>query len=58
MFIMLNNICRTQHLSGLKKLFDENKKNRFMTSCSFGGNVLVKESPLSIIVIRNPNWST
>ena len=33
------------------------KKNRFLTSCSFRGKVLFKESPPSIMVTRNPNWS-
>ena len=35
------------------------KKNRFLASCSFRGkNVLFKQSPPSIMVTRNPNWST
>jgi hypothetical protein len=34
------------------------KKNRFLASCSFRENVLFKESPPSIMITRNPNWST
>jgi hypothetical protein len=34
------------------------KKNRFLASCFLGKNVLFKESPPSIMVTRNPNWST
>jgi hypothetical protein len=34
------------------------KKNRFLASCSFMNKVLFKESPPSIMVPRNPNWST
>jgi len=33
------------------------KKNRFLASCSFRKNVLFKESPPSIRVTRNLNWS-
>jgi hypothetical protein len=33
------------------------KKNRYLTSCSLGETVLFKESPPSIMVTRNPNWS-
>jgi hypothetical protein len=34
------------------------KKNRYLTSCSLGKMVLFEESPPSIMVTRNPNWST
>ena len=33
-------------------------KNKFLASYSFRENVVFKESPPSIIITRNPNWST
>jgi len=42
----------------LKKNQRLRKKNRILASCSFRENVLFKESPPSIMVTRNPNWST
>jgi len=33
-------------------------KNRYLASCSFRKKVLFGESPPSIMVTRNPNWST
>jgi hypothetical protein len=33
------------------------KKNKYLASCSFRENVLFKESPPSIMVIKNLNWS-
>jgi len=44
--------------AALKKNHRSWKKNRFLASCSFRENVLFKESPPSIMVTRNPNWST
>jgi hypothetical protein len=43
--------------AALKILFTR-KKNRFLASCSFKKNVLFEESPSSITVTRNLNWST
>ena len=50
--------CRTRHPGGPKKYSRLWKKNRFLASCSFRKNVLFEESPPSIMVTRNPNWST
>jgi len=45
--------------AALKSILDcGKKKNRFLASCSFRKNVLFEESPPSIMVTRNPNWST
>jgi len=44
--------------AALKKNHRLWKKNRFLASYSFRENVLFKESPPSIMVTRNPNWST
>jgi len=41
-----------------KSSLDLWKKNRYLASCSFRKKVLFKESPPSIMVTRNPNWST
>jgi hypothetical protein len=49
--------CRTRHRGCLKTL-KSLEKNRFLASCSFRKKVLFKESPPSIMVTRNPNWST
>jgi hypothetical protein len=52
-------ICRTRHRGYLKNLSKIlRKKNRILASCSFRRNVLFKESPPSIMVTTNPNWST
>ena len=32
--------------------------NRYLASCFLGEKVLFNESPPSIMVTRNPNWST
>jgi hypothetical protein len=34
------------------------KKNKYLASCSFRKTVSFKESPPSIMIIRNPNWLT
>jgi hypothetical protein len=44
--------------AALKIILDLWKKNRFLASCSFRKKALFKESPPSIMVTRNPNWST
>jgi len=46
--------------AALKIISDLWKKNRFLASGSFKRkkNVLFKESPPSIMVTKNPNWST
>jgi hypothetical protein len=44
--------------AALKIILNYGKKNRFLASCSFRGKMLFKESPPSIMVTRNPNWST
>jgi len=43
--------------AALKNNLDLWKKNRYLTSCSFRENILFKESPPSIMVTRNLNWS-
>jgi hypothetical protein len=50
--------CRTRHRGGSKNYLRLRKKSRFLASCSFREKVLFKESPPSIMVTRNPNWST
>jgi hypothetical protein len=49
---------RTRHRGGSKNYLDVWKTNRFLASYSFRKNDLFKESPPSIMVTRNPNWST
>jgi len=44
---------RLKIITRLKK-----KKNRYLTSCFLGENVLFKESPPNIMVTRNLDWST
>jgi hypothetical protein len=54
-----NRDCRTRHHGGSKnnpRLWK--KKNRYLASCSFRKKVFFEESPPSIMVTRNPKWST
>jgi len=50
--------CRTRHRGDPQINPRLWKKNIFLTCCSFRKKVLFKESPPSIMVTRNPNWST
>ena len=50
--------CRARHRGGLKIILDYGKRTDFLSSDSFRKKVLFKESPPSIMVTRNPNWST
>jgi hypothetical protein len=34
------------------------KKNRYLTSCFLGEKLMLEELTPSLMVIRNPNWST
>ena len=54
-YILKKYICRTRHHSELKNNFDYKKK--YLTSYFFRKKVLFKESSLSIMVTRNPNWT-
>jgi hypothetical protein len=53
----LNNYVALNIAAALKN-FIYKEKNRFLASCSFKKNILFEESPPSIMVTRNPNWST
>jgi hypothetical protein len=44
--------------AALKIILELWKKNRFLASCSFKEKVLLEESSPSIMVTKNPNWST
>ena len=52
--------CRTRHRGGLKKiiLLNYGKRTDFWHPVLLRKNVLFEESPPSITVTRNPNWST
>jgi len=52
-----NIYCRTRHRSGLKNLISW-KRMDFWHPILWWWMVLFKESPPSIMVTRNPNWST
>jgi hypothetical protein len=53
----VNRLCRTRHRGGLKKFIFG--KERISVILYFNGEwSLFKESPPSIMVTRNPNWST
>jgi len=57
----LHNIIPTVALdivAALKIIFDYGKRTDFWHLVLLGEKVLFKESPLSITVIRNPNWSS
>jgi hypothetical protein len=56
--ISLNSFCRTRHSGGPKKFIDCGKRTDFWHLVLWWGKVLFKESPPSIMVTRNPNWST
>jgi len=47
-----------RHRGDRLKIITRLKKNRYLTSCFFGENILFKKSPSSIMVIKNPDWST
>jgi len=49
--------CRTRHHGGPQNISRLWKKNRFWHLVLLGKKVLSKESPPSIMVTRNPNWS-
>jgi len=41
----------------LKIILIRKKKKKFLASCFFRKNILIKELPSCIMVTRNPNWS-
>ena len=58
---MQYNDCRTRHHGGSKKLFfsiNYRKRTDFWHLVLLEKTVLFEESPPSIMVTRNPNWST
>jgi hypothetical protein len=50
--------CRTQHRSGLKNNLGYRKRTDIWHLVLLGKRSCFKESPPSIMVTRNPNWST
>jgi len=49
--------CRTRHRDGRLKIINLWKRTDFWHSVLWWRTVLFKESPPSIMVTRNPNWS-
>jgi len=49
--------CRTRHRGGPKK-FNYKERTDFWHLVLLGENILFKKLSPSIMVIRNPNWST
>jgi len=55
---VINKSCRTRHHDSLKNNLDYGKKKTdFWHLVLLGEKVLFKESPPSIIVTKNPDWS-
>ena len=50
--------CRTRHRGGPKNILNCGKRTDFWHLVLLGEKVLFEESPPSIMVTRNPNWST
>jgi len=50
--------CRTRHRGGPKNALDCGKRTDIWHLVLLGEKVLFEESPPSIMVTRNPNWST
>jgi len=53
-----NDTCRTRHRGGRLKIISLWKRTNFWHPVLWWRTVLFKESPPSIMVTRNPNWST